>query len=101
MATVVLTPTAGVTAGGFRSEQLEVDAAEARGELPRQFLEACGVAGRRPWARLRPRSTSSHESHGGAVVHVGYGIRGPRVEVLPRNVESLEAASRRAALAIG
>ena len=40
-------------------------------------------------------------AHGGAVLHVEYGIRGPRVDVLPRNVESLEAASRRAAMAIG
>ena len=40
-------------------------------------------------------------AHGGAVLHVEFGLRGPRVDVLPRNVESLEAASRRAAAAAG
>ena len=100
MATVVLTPTAGVTSGGFRSEQLEVDAAEARGELPRQFLQACGVADA-DLVAAAVEVTELARSHGGAVLHVEYGIRGPRVDVLPRNVESLEAASRRAALAIG
>ncbi len=100
MATVVLTPTAGVTAGGFRSEQLEVDAEDASGGLPRRFLEACGV----PAAEVVTAEAEVQEdarAHGGAVLHVEYGIRGPRVEVLPRNVESLEAASRRAAVAIG
>ena len=100
MATVVLTPTAGVTAGGFRSEQLEVDADDAGEGLPRQFLQACGVAE----AELASAEAEIREHarvHGGAVLHVEYGIRGPRVDVLPRNVESLEAASRRAAMAIG
>jgi hypothetical protein len=100
MATVVLTPTAGVTSGGFRAEQLEVDAAEAHGQLPRQFLVACGVPAEHAGA-ADAETRELARSHGGAVLHVDYGIRGPRVEVLPRNVESLEAASRRAALAIG
>jgi len=101
MATMVLTPSAGVTSGGFRSEQLEVDAAEARGQLPRQFLEACGVAAEADVAEAEAEVHELARTHGGVVLHVDYGIRGPRVEVLPRNVESLEAASRRAALAIG
>ena len=36
------------------------------------------------------------ERFGGVVLHVVFGNR-RRVEVLPRNVESIEAASRRAA----
>ena len=36
------------------------------------------------------------ERFGGVVLHVVFGNR-QRVEVLPRNVESIEAASRRAA----
>ena len=98
MATVVLSPTAGVTAGGFREERLEVDLDELREGLGERFLKACGVdepgladavAEARGWAA----------SHGAVVLHVRLGIRGPIVEVLPRNVESLEAASRRRALA--
>ena len=100
MATVVMTPTAGVTAGGFRSEELELDVSEAGGDLARQFLEACDVdAAEADAAESEARQLA--RAHGGAVLHVEYGIRGPRVDVLPRNVESLEAASRRAALAFG
>ena len=98
MATVVLTPTAGVTAGGFRSEQLEVDATEAQGDLPLQFLKACGV-GDGEAAAMEAQVTRLAREHGGAVLHVEYGIKGPRADVLPRNVESLEVASRRAAVA--
>ncbi len=100
MATVVLTPTAGVTAGGFRSEQLEVSSEDASDDLVRKFLAACGVAA----VDSGPLVAEVHELvevHGGAVVHVGYGISKPRVEVLPRNVESIEAASRRLVRATG
>ena len=101
MATVVLTPTAGVTAGGFRSEQLEVDGVEeAGGDLPRRFLAACGVSDR-DFATAAVEAVRLARQHGGAVLDVVYGIRGSRVDVLPRNVESLEAASRRAVTAIG
>ena len=37
---------------------------------------------------------------GGATLHVVFGIRGPHVDVLPRNVESLQAASLRAAAGV-
>ena len=98
MATIVLTPTAGVTAGGFRSEQLEVDIAELSDGLALQFLEACGVDDPAR-AEAVAEVVELAEVHGGAVLHVEHGIRGPRVDVLPRNVESLEAASRRVAAA--
>jgi len=98
MATVVLAPTAGVTSGGFRAEQLEIDAAEIPDGLAREFLEACGVDARE-LAEAVAEVARVADVHGGAVLHVEHGIRGPRVDVLPRNVESLEAASRRVAAA--
>lgn len=101
MATVVLTPNSGVTAGGFRSEQLEVDGAqEAGGDLPHRFLAACGVSERDAEVAAADAVRLARR-HGGAVLDVVYGIRGSSVDVLPRNVESLEAASRRATRAIG
>jgi Stage II sporulation protein E (SpoIIE) len=96
MATVLISPTAGVTSGGFRAEQLEVDAEEAENGLAERFLEACEVRTvRLHEAAAEARSLA--DSHGGAVLHVRFGPRGAQVEVLPRNVESLEAASQRAA----
>lgn len=100
MATVILTPSSGVTAGGFRSEQLEVDAAEADGDLPRRFFDECGLDEHEA-ASAQAEALRLARSHGGAVLHVEYGIRGPRADVLPRNVESLEAAAQRAARAVG
>ena len=100
MATVVLTPTAGVTAGGFRAEQLEIDASEVQDGLAEEFLDACAVDGAERVEALAEVARLAGV-HGGAVLHVELGIRGPRVDVLPRNVESLEAASRRAATAAG
>ena len=98
MATVLLSPTAGVTSGGFRSEQLEVDLEEAESGLAERFLEACEVR----TARLREAASEARSlarSHGGAVIHVGFGTRGAQVEVLPRNVASIEAASQHSAAA--
>ena len=97
MATVVLSPTAGVTAGGFRAERLEVDLEEARSGLARRFLEACGVGPPRLSGAV-DEATAWADSHGAAVIHVCFGVRGPVVEVIPRDAESLEAASRRRAL---
>ena len=100
MATVLISPTAGATAGGFRSEQLEVDAEEAESGLAERFLEACEVR----TARLREAAAEARSlaaEHGGAVLHVRFGPRGAQVEVLPRNVASLEAASQRPAVAAG
>ena len=100
MATVILTPNAGVTAGAFRSEQLEVDAAEADGDLPRRFFDECGLDEHEA-ASAHAETKRVARSHGGAVLQVEYGTRGPRADVLPRNVESLEAAAQRAARAVG
>jgi len=95
MAAVVITPTAGVTAGGFRTEQLEVAAAELDGPLVRRFLDACGVSEADAESAVS-QARAVADQFGGAVLHVVLGNR-CRVEVLPRNVESIEAASRRAA----
>ena len=43
MAAVVVSPTAGVTAGLFRTEQLELSARELEGPIAGRFLEACGL----------------------------------------------------------
>lgn len=98
MATVVLSPTAGITAGGFREERLEVDIDELEAGLGERFLEACGVEGAAVASAIA-EARGWAAGHGAAVLHVRFGTRGPMIEVLPRNVESLEAASRRRALA--
>ena len=57
MAAVVVSPTAGVTTGLFRTEQLELSTRELEGPIARRFLEACGAAGaggRRRRARRPP-----------------------------------------------
>ena len=93
MATLVLSPSAGVTSGGFRSEQLEVDAAEAEKGMAERFLEACTVGP----TRLREAAEEARAlagGYGGAVLYVRFGVQGAQVEVVPRNVMSLEAASQ-------
>jgi serine phosphatase RsbU (regulator of sigma subunit) len=93
MAAVLVSPTAGVTAGLFRTEQLELSARELEGPIGRRFLEACGL----PEDEMDDAERDARllaERFGGVVLHVVFGNR-LRVEVLPRNVESIEAASRR------
>ena len=93
MAAVVVTPTAGVTAGLFRTEQLELSAPELDGPIGRRFLEATGL----PEAEVAEAEREARElagRFGGVVLHVVYG-NPLSVQVLPRNVESIEAASRR------
>jgi hypothetical protein len=93
MAAVVVTPTAGVTAGLFRTEQLELSAPELDGPIARRFLEATGL----PEAEVAEAEREARElagRFGGVVLHVVFG-NPLSVQVLPRNVESIEAASRR------
>ena len=93
MAAVIVSPTAGVTAGLFHTEQLELSARELEGPiapLPRG-LRPAGLRGRGRRAR---RARLLADRFGGVVLHVVFGNR-LRVEVLPHNVESIEAASRR------
>ena len=95
IAAVVISPTAGVTAGLFRTEQLELSSRELEGTIARRFLESCGLPAHEvDAAEAEARTVAAR--FGGAVLHVVFGNR-RRVEVLPRNVESIESASRRAA----
>jgi hypothetical protein len=99
MATCLLSPSAGVTTGGFRSELLEISDTEVDGPLARRFLEECGVpAAELDAAESEIRETA--ETYGGAIVSVAFGAR-RAVRVLPRNVASIESASWRAASAVG
>jgi hypothetical protein len=95
MAACLVTPTMGVTSGGFRVEQLELPVEDLDGPLAERFLSACEVTDadmRRALAEAR----ATGNQYGGAVLQVMFGNR-RTVEVLPRNVESIELASRRAA----
>jgi pimeloyl-CoA synthetase len=97
IAAVVIQPTNAATAGLFRTEQLELTSRELDTDIAERFLEACGV----PPADLESALYDARmisERFGGVILHVVFGNR-LRVEVLPRNVESIEAASRRAAAA--
>jgi Stage II sporulation protein E (SpoIIE) len=95
MATCLLTPTASVTSGGFRSEQLELSADELAGPLPARFLDECGVPADVSAEALDEAARTS-KRFGGVVINVVFGSR-RSVEVLPRNVESLDAAALYAA----
>jgi hypothetical protein len=94
IAAVVIQPTNAATAGLFRTEQLELTARELEGEMAERFLEACGVSGKDVQAAIYDARMIA-DRFGGVILHVVFGNR-LRVEVLPRNVESIEAASRRA-----
>ena len=97
IAAVVIQPTNAATAGLFRTEQLELTSRELDTEIAERFLEACGVAPEDIESALYDARMIS-DRFGGVILHVVFGNR-LRVEVLPRNVESIEAASRRAAAA--
>jgi serine phosphatase RsbU (regulator of sigma subunit) len=99
MAAVLVRPAADVTAGGFRTEQLELDADDLEAGLPLRFLTACGVGPDEMLAGAHDAEVAVRE-FGGAVLHVVFGTSGQHVDVLPRNVESLQAASLRAAAAV-
>jgi len=95
IAAVVIQPTNAATAGLFRTEQLELTSRELDDDLASRFLAACGVAPADVESALYDARMIS-DRFGGVILHVVFGNR-LRVEVLPRNVESIEAASRRAA----
>jgi hypothetical protein len=97
VAAVVIQPTNAATAGLFRTEQLEVTAPELESGVGERFLEACGIRQTDIDSALDDARMIA-ERFGGVILHVVFGNR-LRVEVLPRNVESIEAASRRAAAA--
>jgi serine phosphatase RsbU (regulator of sigma subunit) len=94
MAVCIFSPTDGVTAGGFRSELLELSAAELHGPLGRRFLEACGASEDETEQTLEDAAFLATRFDQ-VVLHVVFGNR-LTVEALPANVESIEAAARRA-----
>jgi hypothetical protein len=96
MAALIVSPTAGVTAGLFRTEQLELSARELEGPMARRFLQSCGLPSEEVDVAERDARALA-ERFGGVVLHVVFGNR-LHAEVLPRNLESIEAASRRAAV---
>jgi len=97
MATCLIAPTSGTTAGGFRTEQLELTSRELDSSLARDFLAGCRVPEAEA-ARALDEARLVAARFGGVVLHAVLGNR-RTVEVLPRNVESIEAASRRVAAA--
>jgi Stage II sporulation protein E (SpoIIE) len=97
IAAVVIQPTTAATAGLFRTEQLELSTRELDGPVAASFLESCGFSKVEIEAAIYDARALA-ERFGGVILHVVFGNR-LRVEVLPRNVESIEAASRRAAAA--
>lgn len=97
IAACIVTPTAPVTANHFRTEQLELTEDDLDGTIVRRFLESCGVPGVEI-ALVERDARPLAQRFGGVVLHVVFGNR-LRVELLPRNVESIEVASRRAAAA--
>jgi len=95
MATCLLSPKPDIRTGGFRTERLELSADELDGPLLERFLTQCEV----PAEQRAQAGAETHEvarQSGGALVTVVFGSR-RAVEVLPRNVTLLDAASRRAA----
>jgi hypothetical protein len=97
MATCLIAPSAGATAGAFHTEQLELSSRELDSPLAQSFLSACAVPDAEA-SRALHEAKSVAGQFGGVVLHVVLGNR-RTVEVLPRNVESIEAASRRVAAA--
>jgi hypothetical protein len=94
MAACMFSPTAGVTTGGFRTELLELSAAELDGPLGCRFLEACGVADDEAENALEDAAFLATRFDD-VLLHVVFGNR-LTVDALPANVESIEAAARRA-----
>jgi Stage II sporulation protein E (SpoIIE) len=94
IAAVVVSPLAGVTTAARRTEQLELTSRELEGPIARRFLGACGLSEGEVAATIeRARAVADGD---GAVLNVVFDER-PHVEVLPRDLEGIEAASRRAA----
>jgi serine phosphatase RsbU (regulator of sigma subunit) len=93
MAVCLISPTAGVTTGGFRSELLELSGDELDGPLARHFLAGCGV-GEGEAQRALDEAARLASRFDRVILHVVFGNR-RTVEALPGNVESIEAAARR------
>ncbi len=92
MATMVLVPTAGVTSGRPREEQLEVEVNEVDEGLADRFLAACGVTPAESRAVVGD-CRRLLKCHGGAVLVVTYGVAGPVARAEPRLPQELAPAA--------
>jgi hypothetical protein len=95
IAAVVVSPTNGVAGAGFRTEQLELSARELEGPIAHRFLESCGVSPAETVAVVA-KARALAGATGAVILNVVYSD-GPRVDVRPRDVDSIEAASQREA----
>jgi hypothetical protein len=92
MAVCLIAPVRNVSAGTYRVELLELSRDEVAKGVASQFLQACGVPDPALEA-AEDEASKVAEEHAGALLVVRFGIRGARVRVLPRNVESIQAAA--------
>jgi hypothetical protein len=95
IAAVVVSPANGALPTGFRNEQLELSTGELEGPIARRFLESCGVSGAEADAAVE-RARALAGASGAVILNVVFGEH-LHVDVRPRDAESIEAASRRAA----
>jgi hypothetical protein len=95
IAAVVVSPTNGVAGVHFRTEQLELSARELEGPIAHRFLASCGLSPADTVAVVAKARAVAGAS-GAVILNVVYSD-GQRVDVLPRDVDSIEAASQRAA----
>jgi serine phosphatase RsbU (regulator of sigma subunit) len=92
MAVCLIAPVRYLTAETYRVELLELSGEELAKGIASQFLHACNV----PDADVEVAEEETREvalEHAGALLVVCFDVRGPRVKVLPRNVESIQAAA--------
>jgi hypothetical protein len=96
IAAVVVSPTDGALAASqFRTEELELTPRELEGPIAHRFLESCGVARANAEAAVE-KARAVAATSGGAILNVVFGDN-LSLDVLPRDTDSIEAASRRAA----
>ena len=92
MAACLIAPVPHVTAGTFRTELLELTLAELEEGLGAQFMRACSVAE----AALEPAEQEAIRvaaEHNSALLVARFGIRGSRVQVLPRTADTIQSAA--------
>jgi Stage II sporulation protein E (SpoIIE) len=94
IAAVVVSPANGVAPTGFRTEQLELTGRELEGPIAHRFLESCGVSRVEAHAAVEKARALAGAS-GAVILDVAFG-EDLRVDVRPRDADSIEAASRRA-----
>jgi hypothetical protein len=93
MAVCLVRPDHAAEGDALRVEELEIELPDLDRASMQRFLRACGVApSAMPDATRAARAAVAQ--FGGAVLRVQIGDGAPAVDVLPRNVESLELASR-------